>query len=160
MITVVSPNAESIRILRLPQVCEVAGLCRSMIYQMETDLRFPQRVKIGTRAVGWVEKEVNAWLMRRISKAAGLATNRAARLRIGASTVPVRNRNRSSAQPCISPDDLARRPPRTRLAGRRPSQTLPRQICSPPGLVLRQPCLLSTQPGARPTRRAARFSSK
>jgi prophage regulatory protein len=67
MITVVSPNADSIRILRLPQVCEVTGLCRSMIYQMEADLRFPQRVKIGTRAVGWVEKEVNAWLMRRIA---------------------------------------------------------------------------------------------
>ena len=67
MITVVSPNAESIRILRLPEVCEVTGLCRSMIYQMEADLRFPQRVKIGTRAVGWVEKEVNAWLMRRIA---------------------------------------------------------------------------------------------
>jgi prophage regulatory protein len=67
MITVVSPNTDSIRILRLPQVCEVTGLCRSMIYQMEADLLFPQRVKIGTRAVGWVDKEVNAWLMRRIA---------------------------------------------------------------------------------------------
>ena len=67
MITVISPNSHSIRILRLPQVCEVTGLCRSMIYQMEADLRFPQRVKIGTRAVGWVEKEVDAWLMKRIA---------------------------------------------------------------------------------------------
>jgi predicted DNA-binding transcriptional regulator AlpA len=31
-----------------------------MIYQMEADLRFPRRAKIGTRAVGWLEKEVNA----------------------------------------------------------------------------------------------------
>jgi hypothetical protein len=31
MITVVSPNADSIGIPRLPQVCEVTGLCRSMI---------------------------------------------------------------------------------------------------------------------------------
>jgi predicted DNA-binding transcriptional regulator AlpA len=38
-----------------------------MIYQMEADLRFPQRVKIGTRAVGWLEKEANAWLMRRVA---------------------------------------------------------------------------------------------
>ena len=51
MITVVSPNSDSIRILRLPQVCEVTGLGRSMIYQMEADLRFPRRIKIGTRAV-------------------------------------------------------------------------------------------------------------
>ena len=62
-----STTNESFKILRLPQVCEVTGLCRSMIYQMEADLRFPQRVKIGTRAVGWVEKEVDAWLMRRIA---------------------------------------------------------------------------------------------
>jgi prophage regulatory protein len=63
----IAVNQDSLRILRLPQVCAVTGLCRSMIYQMEAELRFPQRVKIGTRAVGWVEKEVNAWLIRRIA---------------------------------------------------------------------------------------------
>jgi prophage regulatory protein len=55
-----------IKILRLPQVCDVTGLGRSMIYQMEADERFPKRIKIGIRAVGWVEKEVQTWLMRRI----------------------------------------------------------------------------------------------
>jgi prophage regulatory protein len=60
-------NEGPIKILRLPQVCEVTGLCRSMIYQLEADLRFPQRVKIGVRAVGWLDKEVNAWLSRRIA---------------------------------------------------------------------------------------------
>jgi predicted DNA-binding transcriptional regulator AlpA len=38
-----------------------------MIYQLEADLRFPQRVKIGVRAVGWLDKEVTAWLIRRIA---------------------------------------------------------------------------------------------
>jgi len=51
----------------VPQVCEVTGLCRSMIYQLEADLRFPQRVKIGVRAVRWLDKEVTAWLIRRIA---------------------------------------------------------------------------------------------
>jgi prophage regulatory protein len=60
-------NDSSLKILRLPQVCEVTGLRRSMIYQMEADLRFPKRVKIGVRAVGWLEKEVNAWLIKRIA---------------------------------------------------------------------------------------------
>jgi len=65
---ITSPTtAESLKILRLPQVCEITGLCRSMIYQLEADLRFPQRVKIGVRAVGWLDKEVNAWLIRRIA---------------------------------------------------------------------------------------------
>jgi prophage regulatory protein len=57
----------SLKILRLPQVCEVTGLCRSMIYQLEADLRFPKRVKIGIRAVGWLDNEVNAWLIRRVA---------------------------------------------------------------------------------------------
>lgn len=57
---------EPLKILRLPRVCEVTGLGRSMIYQMESEQRFPARVKIGTRAVGWLEREVNAWLIRRI----------------------------------------------------------------------------------------------
>jgi prophage regulatory protein len=60
-------SQDTLRILRLPQVCEVTGLCRSMIYQMEADLRFPQRIKIGVRAVGWLENEVNAWLIMRIT---------------------------------------------------------------------------------------------
>jgi prophage regulatory protein len=60
-------NDACLKILRLPQVCEVTGLCRSMIYQLEADLKFPQRVKIGIRAVGWLDKEVNAWLIKRIA---------------------------------------------------------------------------------------------
>lgn len=55
------------RILRLPQVCVAkTGLCRSMIYQMESELRFPRRIKIGTRAVGWLEGEVQTWLDKRV----------------------------------------------------------------------------------------------
>ena len=57
---------QSPRILRLAQVIDLTGLGRSMIYQMEADRRFPKRVKIGTRAVGWIEEEVKAWLIRRI----------------------------------------------------------------------------------------------
>ena len=55
-----------IKVLRLPQVCDLTGLCRSMIYQMEAELRFPSRIKLGSRAVGWLEKEVQDWLIRRI----------------------------------------------------------------------------------------------
>ena len=55
-----------LRMMRLPQVCQVTGLCRSMVYQLEAQQRFPGRVKIGVRAVGWVEGEVQAWLAERI----------------------------------------------------------------------------------------------
>jgi len=57
-----------LEILRLPQVCKVTGLCRSMIYQLEAEKRFPCRVKIGLRAVGWIEGEVQEWLAIRIER--------------------------------------------------------------------------------------------
>ena len=55
-----------VRILRLPDVCRVTGLGCSMIYQLEADRHFPSRIKLATRAVGWIEEEVQAWLLRRI----------------------------------------------------------------------------------------------
>jgi prophage regulatory protein len=38
-----------------------------MIYQLEAERRFPARVRIGLRAVGWVESEVQRWLTNRIA---------------------------------------------------------------------------------------------
>jgi prophage regulatory protein len=37
-----------------------------MIYQLEAEQRFPPRIKIGVRAVGWIESEVQAWLEQRV----------------------------------------------------------------------------------------------
>jgi len=54
------------RILRLRQVCALTGLGRSFIYQLQTDGRFPRRIKLGGRAVGWLEDEVIKWLSDRI----------------------------------------------------------------------------------------------
>ena len=39
-----------------------------MIYQLESERRFPCRVRIGARAVGWVEAEVQQWLAGRIEQ--------------------------------------------------------------------------------------------
>ncbi|MGH8251916.1 MAG: helix-turn-helix transcriptional regulator [Steroidobacteraceae bacterium] len=56
-----------LRLLRLEQVGEITGLRRSMIYQLEAEGSFPRRVKLATRAVGWVESEVRAWIAARIA---------------------------------------------------------------------------------------------
>ena len=56
----------SLSLIRLPDVCRATGLCRSMIYQLEAAQRFPRRVKIGERAVGWVEGEVQLWISNRV----------------------------------------------------------------------------------------------
>ena len=55
----------AIRILRLPEVCEITGLSRATIHRLQTQERFPQRIRITARAVGWVEQEVQAWLAQR-----------------------------------------------------------------------------------------------
>jgi prophage regulatory protein len=57
-----------IRLLRLPQVTALVGLRRSAIYEMQADGRFPRRVKLGARAVGWIEDEVQAWLVQRVAE--------------------------------------------------------------------------------------------
>lgn len=54
-------------ILRLPVVKGRTGLSRSSIYEMMKHGQFPAPVKLGERAVGWVEAEVEAWLGERIA---------------------------------------------------------------------------------------------
>ncbi len=52
--------------LRLPRVLEKTGLSRSTTYAMINDGQFPAPVRIGRRAVGWVESEVDRWLTARV----------------------------------------------------------------------------------------------
>jgi prophage regulatory protein len=59
------------RILRLREVCALTGLRRSYIYQLQAGGRFPQRIKLGARAVGWIEEEVQKWLADRIAESRG-----------------------------------------------------------------------------------------
>jgi prophage regulatory protein len=65
------PRYPNERALRLRQVSQLTGFGRSMIYQMQAEGRFPQRVKLGERAVGWLESEVRDWLAARIETSRG-----------------------------------------------------------------------------------------
>lgn len=53
-------------ILRLPTVQARTGLSRSTIYLRVSQGMFPKPVSLGTRAVGWVEAEIQEWLQRQI----------------------------------------------------------------------------------------------
>jgi prophage regulatory protein len=55
-------------ILRLPEVKCRVGLSRSSIYLAISQGTFPRPVKLGIRAVGWLQTDVDAWIR---SKAAG-----------------------------------------------------------------------------------------
>lgn len=50
------------RILRRPEVERRVGLKRAAIYAMMARGRFPRPVKLGEKAVGWVEAEIQQWL--------------------------------------------------------------------------------------------------
>ena len=53
------------KLLRLEAVKELTGLSRSSIY---ADPVFPRPVKIGARAVAWVEQEISDWIASRIEE--------------------------------------------------------------------------------------------
>ena len=55
-------------ILRLPTVKIRTGLSRSTIYLRVAGGQFPKPIKLGPRAVGWVEADVDEWLSRQIER--------------------------------------------------------------------------------------------
>ena len=53
-------------ILRLPTIKDRTGLSRSTIYLRISEGTFPKPISLGSRAVGWIESEINEWLDQRI----------------------------------------------------------------------------------------------
>lgn len=53
------------KILRLPDVKAKTGFGRSTIYALMASGDFPRSIRIGARAVGWLESEVNDWISQR-----------------------------------------------------------------------------------------------
>ena len=58
--------SDKVKINRLATVKHVTGLSRSTIYLRIKQGKFPKPVKLGGRAVGWVEQDVQNWLAEQI----------------------------------------------------------------------------------------------
>ena len=56
------------RMLRLPEVKARTGLSRTTIYRWRVAGRFPQAVRLGTRNLGWIESELEAWMGERMAE--------------------------------------------------------------------------------------------
>lgn len=52
------------RILRMPETALRVGLKRSGIYKLIAEGDFPRPVKLGARAVGFFEHEIDEWMER------------------------------------------------------------------------------------------------
>jgi prophage regulatory protein len=50
------------KIIRRKEVEARIGLACSTIYAMIADNKFPRPVRIGRRAVGWLEEDIKNWL--------------------------------------------------------------------------------------------------
>lgn len=50
------------QVLRSKQVIEEYGLSRTTIWRKEREGTFPKRVRLGTRAVGWLRSDLETWL--------------------------------------------------------------------------------------------------
>ena len=70
------PNEQtphSLKLLRLPAVCELVGLSKTSIYSAmskHSGQGFPAPVRLGCRAVAWREHEVVAWINSRTKTSA------------------------------------------------------------------------------------------
>ena len=75
------------RFIRRREVQGRTGLSKTFIYEMldrespSYDPAFPKQVRIGARAVGWVEAEIAAWIEARIAQSRQAPSNASQRRR-------------------------------------------------------------------------------
>lgn len=54
-------------VLRLPAVLRMIGLSRPTLYRMVKAGTFPQPIKLGAAAVGWLADDVSQWIAERVT---------------------------------------------------------------------------------------------
>lgn len=58
-------------LIRLPEASRRTGYGKAWIYKLIAQNRFPQPIKIGSRAIAFVESEIDEWVNKRISESRG-----------------------------------------------------------------------------------------
>lgn len=61
-------NNKNIRLLRLPEVMNKTGYGKAWIYHLINEGLFPQPVKIGVRAIAFIESEIDEWIVSAIER--------------------------------------------------------------------------------------------
>ena len=57
-----------LRILRMPEVEARTGLTARSIRRLVAKGEFPQPIRLSPRTVGWLESEVDAWILERAAR--------------------------------------------------------------------------------------------
>ncbi|MBG0576298.1 helix-turn-helix transcriptional regulator [Enterobacter ludwigii] len=53
-------------LIRLPEVQRRTGYSKAWIYRLMAEQRFPSSIKIGSRAIAFIESEIDEWINERI----------------------------------------------------------------------------------------------
>jgi prophage regulatory protein len=69
------------RMLRLAEVLKRVGLGRSSVWRMVKENRFPAPRRLSTKAIGWLDDEIDDWLKARTSSAGSAEPKRRLRVR-------------------------------------------------------------------------------
>jgi predicted DNA-binding transcriptional regulator AlpA len=62
---------ETKRFLRRPEVEQATGYSISTLYRKAKQGKFPKQIKLGERASGWLQSEVQAWIEDRVAESRG-----------------------------------------------------------------------------------------
>ena len=65
-----------VKFLRLHSVIDLTGLSKSSIYKQIQEHAFPRQVRIGDRAVAWLESDIDRWVGSCTSSAKDLSTDK------------------------------------------------------------------------------------
>ncbi len=60
-------------LIRLSEVQRRTGYSKAWIYRLMSNGKFPASVKIGSRAIAFIESEVDEWIDKRITESRGEA---------------------------------------------------------------------------------------
>lgn len=60
-------------IIRKPELFSRVGLSDATIWRMERAGKFPRRVRLGGKSVGWLDEEIEGWFAERLNNRVQLA---------------------------------------------------------------------------------------
>jgi len=61
-----TPN-QALRFIRVGEAVKKTGLSKSSIYDLMAQDLFPKTVRLGARSVAFIESEIDAWMVERIT---------------------------------------------------------------------------------------------
>lgn len=59
-------TTQTTRLIRLPEVLHKTGYRKAWIYRLISENRFPKPIKLGSRAVAFIEAEIEQWILERV----------------------------------------------------------------------------------------------